>query len=465
MGITEENRVLVIGDIMLDIISLGKVERFAPNLHIPVLCYKEEKKFLGGAANVFNNIHAMNILCDLCGCVANDANGEYVIAKINELSKKNFVYKYNKITTTKLRYMEYSGEEFIRVDNEEKSKLTDEQYALIENQIAVNIARYKIVIFSDYNKGFLKKKFIQNIIKICKNSGVTVIVDTKTDNLNMYKGCDILKVNKNDLLKNGILDVSQNEMNKIIEIVKELENPLFIMTAGDANITFLDRALRCYSFKPKNVVAKDTTGAGDVFLSALAAKLCESEDIFQAIDYAKNMCSFVVQKLGTSVVEEKMKSTKLIDRKYISDYIKKYRENGKSIVFVNGCFDILHVGHISLLKWAKKRGDILIVGLNSDESIRQLKGKHRPIINEQQRCIMLSAIEDVDHIILYNQTTPCELIDIIKPDVVCKGEEYEKKDFLERKQILLYEGKIDYYKNTHKISTSDIINRITNIME
>jgi len=281
----------------------------------------------------------------------------------------------------------------------------------------------------------------------------------------MYKGCDILKVNKNDLLKNGILDVSQNEMNKIIEIVKELENPLFIMTAGDANITFLDRALRCYSFKPKNVVAKDTTGAGDVFLSALAAKLCESEDIFQAIDYAKNMCSFVVQKLGTSVVEEEMKSTKLIDRKYISDYIKKYRENGKSIVFVNGCFDILHVGHISLLKWAKKRGDILIVGLNSDESIRQLKGKHRPIINEQQRCIMLSAIEDVDHIILYNQTTPCELIDIIKPDVVCKGEEYEKKDFLERKQILLYEGKIDYYKNTHKISTSDIINRITNIME
>lgn len=468
MSIIRANKVLVIGDIMLDIMALGNVDRFAPNLHIPVLCFKEEKRFLGGAGNVFHNIHAMNIDCDLCGCVANDENGKYIIRKVGELSKTSYIYKYNQTTTTKRRYMEYSGEEFIRVDNEQMTDMSEEQYRLIENEIHRNIKQYKIVVFSDYNKGFLKKEFVRNVIKICKKNNVKTVVDTKRRDLSLYKGCDILKVNKNDLIKTGVLEPvpSDKESQYIINMVKSLEVKSFLMTAGDKNITFIDSSLTSYSFAPTKVTAKDTTGAGDIFISALISKTCKEEDVFQAIDYAKNMCALAIQKLGTSVVEEEMKITKLVDKASIGKYLKIHKENGKSIVFVNGCFDILHAGHINLLKQAKGRGDILIVGLNSDKSIEKLKGKHRPIINETQRYVMLSAIEYVDHIIIFDEDTPCELIDMIKPNVIYKGAEYKEKDIPERNQVLLYEGELDYCKNTYDISTTDIINRIvTRVVE
>ena len=422
--------------------------------------FQRRKKYLGGAANVFYNINLMGINCDLCGCIADDTNGKVVDEMIYKISQSNLIYKYNETTTTKTRYMESSGEEFIRVDNEKNSIISDEQYRYIEKQIANRIKQYRIVVFSDYNKGFLNNTFVKRIIKLCRIHGVVVIVDTKKKELELYKGCDVLKVNKKDLLGNDMCNIIDRKERNIAKFVKDLGVKSLIMTNGNDKITYIDRNLKQYSFMPKSVVAKDTTGAGDVFTCSLAVKIYEQKDIFSAIDYARNICANTIQTIGTSVIQGEIKIKKLVDKDTICIVLKKYRESGKSIVFVNGCFDIIHAGHIELLKQAKMRGDILIVGINSDKSIKRIKGSQRPVFNEHQRCMILSSIEYIDHIIIFDESSPNDLIEIIKPDVVLKGEEYCRRDFPEKNLILKLNGKIDYCKNIFDLSTTSIIEKI-----
>lgn len=463
--ICEKKKILVVGDIMLDVIVQGSVERFAPNAYIPVLNIEQEKKQFGGAANVYNNILKMNIHCDLCGIIGNDSNGRYIINKVKEKSDEKFIKCLGNVTTTKIRFVANTGQEFLRVDNEEKKELADEEYTLLEKEIQENIDDYKIIIISDYNKGFLKASFIKNIIKIGNENNLKVIIDTKRKKLSIFEGCHILKANIYDVLAINklIVNTSEEIYKYAIDLISLLNCKYVIMTSGENSIVLVDEKLKKYTFVPQSVTVVDTTGAGDVFISAVAAKLYEENDILSAIDYAKHMCSHAIQYLGTSVIEEKYNKKKYIDIDCIHNYIKEYRKEGKSIVFVNGCFDIIHAGHIDLLKQAKDRGDVLIVGLNSDESIRKLKGTSRPIIPEVQRVFLLESISYVDHIVLFSEDNPYKLIDIIKPDVVFKGAEYMMKDIPERKQINEYLGEISYCNYSYHISTSKIVDKIVQL--
>jgi len=297
--------VLVIGDIMLDEIITGKVERLAPNAPIPVFLEITRSRYLGGAGNVYVNINKLNISCDFCGVVGNDEEGKYIASYIKETSRINYLRVMNLPTTKKVRCIDVNGKEYIRIDREKKNCISQKDYHFIESEILKNIRRYNILVFSDYGKGFLNEQFVQEIIGVCKSFGIKTIVDTKDKNLKKYKGCTVIKISKNDF-EEYICDQTLYDENSVVlkKQVSELETESFVVTSGKDDILLFQKDGRKYTIETEKVNAIDVTGAGDVFISVIAEQLYYERNIFEAIEYAKKVSGKVIQNIGTSIIDK-----------------------------------------------------------------------------------------------------------------------------------------------------------------
>ena len=446
-----KKKITVIGDVMIDWYLHGESSRISPEAPVPVVNFKESKFQLGGAANVANNLKHLEIEPFLIGAIGNDHFGsllkEHLKAekiKFNLLSEKSFQ------TICKQRLMS-SNQQLARIDYERYfhgSKLTN-----IFNTFIKNIAKTDLIIVSDYGKGtiFNARKLIQSAKRLKKK----ILIDPKGKDFTKYKGANLITPNKAEFENiMGKVGSKRDLANKAKKMLEHLNLESLIVTLGSQGMYVLTKSNKkiigdFINAYPQEVF--DVSGAGDTTISALGAALSEGNDIFSAAEFANLAASISVSKLGTSTVSK--------DEVASLEASKANKE--QVIVFTNGCFDIIHSGHLDLLKEARSYGDKLIVGLNSDKSISKLKGPERPIIGQSERKKILSALKFVDEVIIFNEENPLKLIKKLKPSILVKGADYTKEQVVGGEFVESYGGEIKLVKLTKGKSSSKIINKLS----
>ena len=446
-----KKKITVIGDVMIDWYLHGESSRISPEAPVPVVNFKESKFQLGGAANVANNLKHLEIEPFLIGAIGNDHFGsllkEHLKAekiKFNLLTEKSFQ------TICKQRLMS-SNQQLARIDYEKYfhgSKLTN-----LFNTFIKNIAKTDLIIVSDYGKGtvFNARKLIQSARKLKKK----ILIDPKGKDFTKYKGANLITPNKAEFENiMGKVGSKRDLANKAKKMLEDLNLESLIVTLGSEGMYVLTKSNKkiigdFINAYPQEVF--DVSGAGDTTISALGAALSEGNDIFSAAEFANLAASISVSKLGTSTVSK--------DEVASLEASKGNKE--QVIVFTNGCFDIIHSGHLDLLKEARSYGDKLIVGLNSDKSISKLKGPDRPIIGQSERKKILSALKFVDEVIIFNEENPLKLIKKLKPSILVKGADYAKEQVVGGEFVESYGGEIKLVKLTKGKSSSKIINKLS----
>ena len=449
--------ILVIGDLMVDHYLYGKVDRISPEAPVQVVDIQREELLMGGAGNVINNLISLGAKVGVCSVIGDDEGGEFLHERLGQkgVVKEGLVTQKGRKTSHKSRLIA-SHQQIVRIDKEDKENISQSSEDTILMRIKIVLSFYDAIILSDYGKGVLTETLTQNIISLANEKNKIVLVDPKGSDYSKYKGATLLTPNKKEAIEaTGIEIKDEYSLKKALKKLKDdIELDYSVITLSEEGIALLDK-----DFKKLPTVAKDVfdvTGAGDTVISAITISLVEGKSIKEAIEFANKAAAVAVSHVGCyAVKKEDIHNLEKDDGVISLNELLKNLPRDKKIVFTNGCFDILHAGHVKYLKEAKSFGDILIVGLNSDESVKRLKGESRPINNLTDRATVLLALEAVDFVVEFGEDTPYELIKAIKPDVLVKGGDYEGKEVVgsdiakETRLVQFVEGK----------STTNIIQR------
>lgn len=469
----KRKNVLVFGDLMLDVYYKGIVERISPEAPVPILLKKKEHYVLGGAANVAANLIAATQSVNIMSIIGNDSNADVIMKLLKSIGVDcSLVFKSeNRCTTTKTRLMGQDNQQIVRLDQEDTFPISNNEEEQLLIALEKCIKNYDIIIISDYLKGVVTEYMCQKIINISKSAGKKVLIDVKDKNLNKYRGAYLLKPNQKEL--NVLTGCPVDTKKQIIEASQKLcidcNCEYVLTTCGSKGMILAKKD----EYKVIDSIAKsvfDVSGAGDTVISYLATCLANDIDIVSAITIANDAAGIKVSKVGTApvLIEElisyygKEKKSSNIEKVVTKDEIIEILKNreGKIVVFTNGCFDILHYGHVSYLSKAANQGDILIVGLNSDESVRRLKGVTRPVNSQYDRSNILAALECVDYVVIFGDETPESLIESIKPHVLVKGADYKPEQVVGREFVESYGGRLELIPFIENHSTSNIISKI-----
>ena len=456
--------IIVLGDIMLDINYESEVTRQAPEANIPIYNILGHNYILGGAANVAQNLKYLDTNVELISFIGND---NYASIIKNILESKQIQYKLfideNRCTTQKNRIF-LDNKLQVRYDIEDTSDTSKN----IENQAidyVINKKNTDAIIISDYDKGFITENLCQTIIKYANENNIPTFVDPKIKNYMKYKGCFLFKPNQNE---SEVISGEKN-IDKILEFIRDkIECVNILMTRGKEGMILNNNHNKIEHDSIINLI--DVTGAGDIVLSTLVYCYLKYGDLLKACKIANYIGGKSVSVIGNynisknDITEYFENDNKVNNKpnKFIYDYeIEKIEALSKfnNIVFTNGCFDILHSAHIKNLQFAKSMGDILIVGLNSDESIKRLKGSDRPINNIDERSLILSLFDFVDYIIIFSEDTPLNIIKLLKPNTLVKGSDYKKENIIGSE----YVNNIILFDYINGKSSTSIVNKIKNI--
>ncbi len=442
MQTVKKPNILVVGDLMIDHYLWGKAERISPEAPVQVIDVEKESTVLGGAGNVVNNLVALGCDVTVMSVIGDDPIGDELTKMLGELDVKHFLICDENRKTSKKSRIIASAQQIVRYDNETKEDISSEAEAILNIKILTLMDTFDIVLISDYGKGVITDSLMGKISFSAFGSDTKILVDPKGEDYKKYIGSYLLTPNKKEAsLATGIDIVDKESLKKAL---KKLHNTACLqvpmITLSDQGIAILDENNELV-IKP--TVARevfDVTGAGDTVLASLGYCLAKDMNIIDALEFANLAAGVVVGKIGsaTATLEEIEEYKSSFHKSSIESHIKTFdqiektverlKSKNKKIVFTNGCFDILHKGHVQYLDKAKSFGDVLILGLNSDESVRELKGPNRPINNEDDRAYILAALESVDYVVKFTQDTPYELIKIVQPDILVKGGDYEGKD-------------------------------------
>ena len=432
--------ILVIGDLMIDHYLWGSCERISPEAPVQVVDISKETTVLGGAGNVINNLNALGARVSVSSVIGDDSNGKELLQMLKyiDVNTKNIQTQENRKTSKKSRVIATS-QQILRYDKESKEDINSKSEEKIISSLESSIQNYEIVILSDYGKGVLTSALCKNIIELANKHNVKVLVDPKGSNFSKYKGAYLLTPNKKEaILATNIEIKDEHSLTKaLLKLKEECDLDVSLITLSEDGIASYEDSLKIAPTVTKEVF--DVTGAGDTVIASIAFALSADKNIEECASFANLAAGVVVGKIGSATVTlDEIEEYEASLHKSTSDahiktfeeiakIVSRYKENGKNVVFTNGCFDILHVGHVKYLQIAKSFGDVLIVGLNSDESVSRLKGPTRPINIAQDRAYLLGALEAVDFVVPFTQDTPHDLIKIISPDTLVKGGDYEGK--------------------------------------
>ncbi|EAI4441690.1 D-glycero-beta-D-manno-heptose-7-phosphate kinase [Campylobacter lari] len=449
---SKKPKILVVGDFMVDHYIWCDCTRISPEAPVMVMKSQKEDKRLGGAGNVYANLKSLGAEVFALGLVGDDESGRFLKENLNA---KLLVEKDRK-TPLKSRVLSHS-QQVLRLDDENDfdTKLEDE----IIQEYKTIAKDYDAIVLSDYAKGILTSKVTKALIEHANTLNLPILIDPKGSDFSKYQNATLLTPNK----KEAIQALSVEKIDNLEKALKKLKDDLnlaySIITLSEEGIALFDEKLHIIPAKALEVY--DVTGAGDSVIAMLAYALALKVDIVKACELANDAAAVVVAKVGSvSVSLEEIKNLK---KASFEDKIKSKEElvkliQNQKVVFTNGCFDIMHYGHIKYLEKAKKLGDILVVGLNSDESVKRLKGNSRPINLEFQRACMLASMYFVDYVVIFNEDTPYELIEFLKPDVLVKGADYKGKEVVGSNLV----KKVELIDFEDGFSTTNIINRIAN---
>ena len=436
-------RLLVIGDLIIDQYLWGSCERISPEAPVQVINVERESIVLGGAGNVVNNLKELGANVDIISVIGNCETSqklETLLFDIN-VETRYLIKQKNRKSSKKSRIIS-SQQQVVRFDQETTENITLESENIIINTFKELVQNYELILLSDYGKGVLTYKLTQSLIKIARKHNIKVLVDPKGVDYLKYKGAYSLTPNQKEASKATKIDIKNNtSLNDAIIELKSLCNlEVSIVTLSENGIAIYDDKLRIHPTVAKEVF--DVTGAGDTVLASLGFAMACGANIDEAVQFSNLAASVVVGKIGSATASineirefesnlNKSSSYKLIKSiDEISQIIMELKLRDKKIIFTNGCFDLVHAGHISFLETAKTFGDILILGLNSDRSIKRLKGKERPINIQEDRAYILSALEVIDYVVIFDEDTPYELIKTLKPNVLVKGGDYKGKEIV-----------------------------------
>ena len=434
-------KILVIGDLMIDHYLWGDCERISPEAPVQVVDIVNETTVLGGAGNAINNLNTLGADVSVCSVIGNDDNGRELIQMLESINIKTdyIIIEEDRKTSKKSRVIAVS-QQVLRYDNESKNDIDSVSVNKILNSLENDISSYDIVVLSDYAKGVLTDELCQGVINAANKSDVKVLVDPKGSDFSKYRGAYLLTPNKKEaVLSTGIEIVDNKSLKAALKKLKtECDLGLSLITLSEDGIATYDNEVKIFPTVAKEVF--DVTGAGDTVIASIAFALSVGKSIEDTAAFANLAAGVVVGKIGSATVTiDEIEEYEASLHKSTSDahiktfdeiktIINRYRANGKKVVFTNGCFDILHVGHVKYLQVAKSFADILIVGLNSDESVSRLKGPSRPVNIAEDRAYLLAALEAVDFVVPFGDDTPYNLIKMIEPDVLVKGGDYEGKE-------------------------------------
>ena len=467
--LNKKPNILVIGDLMIDHYLWGSCDRISPEAPVQVVNVKKESSVLGGAGNVINNLVTLGSVVDVISVIGNDsvANELKSLLEKIDVPTSNLVVENNRKTSKKSRLIA-SQQQVLRYDMESIDDINENSHKQIIQTLEKNIDKYSSIILSDYGKGVLTTNLTKEIIKIANKNNIKVLVDPKGKDYSKYKGSYTLTPNKKEAMEATNIDIKDES--SLIEALKSLktqcELEVSLITLSEQGIAIFDDELTIKPTVAREVY--DVTGAGDTVIASIAFALGNNLDIKDAIYFANLAAGVVVGKIGsaTTTLDEIYEYEYSLHKSNSTSHIKTFDEiktlasklhsQGKKIVFTNGCFDILHVGHVKYLEVAKRYGDVLILGLNADSSVRKLKGPTRPINTQDDRAYILASLESVDYVVIFEEETPYELIKLIKPHVLVKGGDYEGKEVVgqdiadELKLVQFVDGK----------STTNTIKRI-----
>lgn len=467
----QAKNILVIGDVMLDTYYNGDVKRISPEAPVPVFRKKNERSVLGGAANVAANLVAAGQNVSMMAIVGNDINGDTIKSIFeNQGVNTELIISLDRHTTEKVRFLASNNQQVLRLDIEDIEPLNDDDCSKMLDALAQQINKFNLLVLSDYLKGLLTYDFTQGILQLAKKKGISVIIDVKDPKVEKYRDAYLIKPNLKELQELTGRSVSNNkELVEASEYLKELCNCKYILTTCGANGMVLVGDGEPYFIKSAGQEVFDVTGAGDTTIAYLAACMVNGFTIRKAADLANYAAGIQVSKVGTSSVywqeirEYLLNRNKSAFHKLLNEkMIEEFRENNsdKRIVFTNGCFDIIHVGHISYLQKAAKLGDILVVGLNSDTSVNRLKGTGRPINSELERAEVMCALGCIDYVAIFEEDTPLELIKKIQPDILVKGGDYSNKYVIGTNEVEARGGKLVLIPFVEGKSTTNIMKKI-----
>lgn len=467
--LNKKPNILVIGDLMIDHYLWGSCDRISPEAPVQVVNVKKESSVLGGAGNVINNLVTLGSVVDVISVIGNDsvANELKSLLEKIDVPTSNLVVENNRKTSKKSRLIA-SQQQVLRYDMESIDDINENSHKQIIQTLEKNIDKYSSIILSDYGKGVLTTNLTKEIIKIANKNSIKVLVDPKGKDYSKYKGSYTLTPNKKEAMEATNIDIKDES--SLIEALKSLKTQcnleVSLITLSEQGIAIFDDELTIKPTVAREVY--DVTGAGDTVIASIAFALGNNLDIKDAIYFANLAAGVVVGKIGsaTTTLDEIYEYEYSLHKSNSTSHIKTFDEiktlasklhnQGKKIVFTNGCFDILHVGHVKYLEVAKSYGDVLILGLNADSSVRKLKGPTRPINTQDDRAYILASLESVDYVVIFEEETPYELIKLIKPHVLVKGGDYEGKEVVgqdiadELKLVQFVDGK----------STTNTIKRI-----
>lgn len=449
-------RILIIGDLMLDHYVWGSVERISPEAPVQILKITQENNRLGGASNVALNLIALGAKAHICGIVGDDMDGKNIISLLDSagVNRDLLCIKSDFQSIKKTRFIA-SNQQVLRVDRESVEKSLD---SAILGKIAESIKQFSAIILSDYGKGALSVDFTKQIIALANDKKIPILCDPKGDDYSKYANATLLTPNKKEaqIATNIRIDSRDSLLSALKKLKNDYNLTYALITLSEDGMAIFDSKLTQIPTLAKEVY--DVTGAGDTVISALAFGLCNGMDIYESAKFANAAAAVVVGKIGSAQATRAEILSIMGGDMHIDEIelIADLKRSGKKIVFTNGCFDILHFGHISYLREAKSYGDILVVGLNSNESVRRLKGDSRPINDESDRAQILKELECVDFVIIFDEDTPLNLISKIEPDILVKGADYKGKEVV-GSEIVSDVRLVDFAPNK---STTKIIEKI-----
>jgi D-beta-D-heptose 7-phosphate kinase/D-beta-D-heptose 1-phosphate adenosyltransferase len=434
-------RVLVLGDVMLDRFVYGSVARVSPEAPIPVLEVTRSSDSAGGAANVARNVAGIGAHAILIGVTGGDLWAADLLTQIavSPTIDPRLIVDPERPTTVKTRYVA-DGQQMLRADREVRASLSADVERRLLAQFDESLRDADVVVLSDYAKGVLSDRVTRAAIKAALDANKPIIVDPKARDLRKYSGATVLTPNRLELQAACGFECATDEAveNAARQFLDAGVCAAMVVTRGKDGMSVVGKGAAAVHLRTVARQVFDVSGAGDTAVAALSLGLAAGANIVAAATLANLAAGIVVGKLGTAVVtaselieqltplNARAGDSKIYTLESVLAMTRAWREQGSRIAFTNGCFDLLHPGHVSLLDQAKRSADRLIVGLNADESIRRLKGPDRPIQNEIARATLLSSLKFVDAVVIFSEDTPIELIKALEPDVLVKGADYTR---------------------------------------
>ena len=434
---------LVIGDLMIDHYLWGACERVSPEAPVQVVNIDNESTLLGGAGNVINNLKALGANVDVI-CIVGECEISDELKRLLddiEVDTDYLSIEQDRITSKKSRIIA-SQQQVVRYDRESTDEINNKSQNHILDTFKKIIANYELVLLSDYGKGILTNKLTQSLINVANKYGKKVLIDPKGSDYSKYKGAYLLTPNIKEASEATKINITDDtSLNQaIIQLKSQCDLDVSLITLSDKGVAVYDDEFRIHPTFTREVF--DVTGAGDTVLASLGFALACDLNIDEAIEFSNFAAGVVVGKIGsaTTTLNEIIEYESSLNKSFSEEHIKTLNEiialctelkaRGKRVVFTNGCFDLLHAGHVKYLETAKSFGDVLIIGLNSDRSVTALKGEGRPINVQMDRAYILAALEVVDYVVIFDEDTPYKLIKAIKPHTLVKGGDYEGKEVI-----------------------------------